>query len=229
MRDPMSRMPCFTPEVEALLAHERSIPHRFDFTRARVLARARKSLKDGNLTPFTVPALATHHLPYAAAAGLALVIATAAFQVLRTRSTDHAMNDGLASSQSLASAAEERQDRRTPAQEAETVPTVDSGEAVTPDAVTATKHDTVVEELAILEQAQQAASRDDHAAVLAITRDHEVHYPKGRLSEEREALRVRAMIGLGRLGEARQTAARFHRSFPRSVLLSRLDDMLTSR
>jgi hypothetical protein len=105
-----------------------------------------------------------------------------------------------------------------------------SDEAALPHAKKGTsRHDTVVEELALLERAQLAATRNDHATVLVIAHEHEIRYPKGRLNEEREALRVRAMIGLGQLGEARQTAVRFHRSFPRSVLLSRLDDLLVSR
>lgn len=226
MRDEASSMPRFAPEIEALLAHERTIPPPYDFTRARVLARARKSLKDGNLGSFAIPTLASHHLPYAALAGLAIVIATAAFEVLRSRNHDVATRAQLTSVEEVVRPSQETPPVQT------TVGPLPGASNETPlphGKMAASKHDTVVEELALLERAQLAATRNDHATVLVIAHEHESRYPKGRLNEEREALRVRAMIGLGRLGEARQTAARFHRSFPRSVLLSRLDDLLVSR
>jgi hypothetical protein len=226
-------MPRFAPEVEALLAHERTIPPPYDFTRARVLARARKSLKDGNLVSLTIPTLASHHLPYAAFVGLALVAATAAFQVLRGGSQSSDIQAQVATPQQLTSALEEAQAPQEPPLAQEPVPpaaAVAPAETLLPRAKSAvSRHDTAIEELALLEHAQLAAAHNDHGEVLVIARDHEARYPKGRLSEEREALRVRAMIGLGQLSEARQTAARFHRNFPRSVLLSRLDDMLASR
>jgi hypothetical protein len=225
-------MPRFAPEVEALLAHERTIPPPYDFTRARVLARARKSLKDGSLGSFTLPTLANHHLPYAAFAGLALVIATAAFQVLRSSKGDVATDAQPAAIVQVVSADEVAlPSQDTPAVQDTAAATAEarSEAALQHGKKTASKHDVVIEELALLERAQLAAARNDHATVLVIAHEHELRYPKGRLNEEREALRVRAMIGLGQLGEARQTAARFHRSFPRSVLLSRLDDLLVSR
>jgi hypothetical protein len=225
-------MPRFAPEIEALLAHERTIPPPYDFTRARVLARARKSLKDGNLVSFTIPTLANHHLPYAAFAGLALVIATAAFQVLRSSKHEVATHAQPATNAPLTSVEEIALPSQTPPSLQNTVApaAAASDEAALPHGKKGTsRHDTVVEELALLERAQLAATRNDHTTVLVIAHEHEIRYPKGRLNEEREALRVRAMIGLGQLGEARQTAARFHRSFPRSVLLSRLDDLLVSR
>jgi hypothetical protein len=90
------------------------------------------------------------------------------------------------------------------------------------------KQEIVIEELRLLERAQQFAARGDYAAALAVTTEHERRYSGGRLCEEREALRLRALIGLGRDNEARQAAARFRRDFPRSVLLPKLDDMLVS-
>lgn len=231
MRDEASRMPRFAPEVEALLAHERTIPPPYDFTRARVLARARKSLKDGNLASLTVPTLASHHLPYAALAGLAIVVATAAFQVIRSGRPGSTMHAQLATNEQNTQRITLPKQAPVPEQEVDAPPIlVEPKETTAPLAERPPiKRDTAIEELALLERAQIAATRGDHAAVLVIARDHETRYPKGRLNEERDALRVRAMIGLGRLDEARQAAARFHHSFPHSVLLARLDDMLGSR
>jgi hypothetical protein len=83
-----------------------------------------------------------------------------------------------------------------------------------------------IEELRLLDRARQADARADYAGVLGIAAEHERRYPSGRLAEEREVLRVRALVGLGRSGEARQTASRFRHEFPRSVLLRKVDDML---
>jgi hypothetical protein len=70
--------------------------------------------------------------------------------------------------------------------------------------------------------------RGDYPEVLAIVAEHERSHPGGRLSEEREVLRVRALVGLGRRSEARRAAAGFHRQFPQSVLLPKVDEILTS-
>jgi hypothetical protein len=46
------------------------------------------------------------------------------------------------------------------------------------------------------------------------------------LSEEREALRVKALVGLGRIAEAKRAGAAFRKRFPRSALLGRMDELL---
>jgi len=48
------------------------------------------------------------------------------------------------------------------------------------------------------------------------------------LLEEREALRVKALSGLGRVEEARRAAHAFEARFPRSVLLPAVNQMLDS-
>jgi outer membrane protein assembly factor BamD (BamD/ComL family) len=83
-------------------------------------------------------------------------------------------------------------------------------------------------ELQLLSRARQSDAQGDYAEVLAVVADHERRYPAGRLSEEREVLRVKALVGLGRASESRQAAARFRRQFPRSVLLQKIDDLLAS-
>jgi len=81
-------------------------------------------------------------------------------------------------------------------------------------------------ELRLLERALTLNARGEHAAVLALAADHERRYPAGRLCEEREVLRLRALLGLGRGNEARRAVAGFRRDFPHSVLLPKLDEML---
>jgi hypothetical protein len=83
-------------------------------------------------------------------------------------------------------------------------------------------------ELELLTRARQADLHGDFAETLALVRQHEQRFPAGRLSEEREVLRVHALVGLGRTEPARRAAARFRRQFPHSVLLQRVDAMVPS-
>jgi hypothetical protein len=86
-----------------------------------------------------------------------------------------------------------------------------------------------LDELRLLERARQFDRRGDYSAALAVTREHQRRFSDGRLVEERDALRIRALMGLGRATEAGETAALFRRKFPRSVLLETIDRMMASR
>jgi hypothetical protein len=86
-----------------------------------------------------------------------------------------------------------------------------------------------LEEIKLLSRARRADARGDYPQVLLVLSEHERGFPAGRLSEEREVLRVKALVGLGRAEEARRAAARFRRQFPRSVLLHTVDAMLPLR
>jgi hypothetical protein len=81
-------------------------------------------------------------------------------------------------------------------------------------------------ELRVLQPAQQAAARQDFASALAAIAEHQHRFPSGQLAEEREALRVKALLGLGHIAEARRAGIAFRQRFPRSVLLGRIDKML---
>ncbi|MBN1611885.1 MAG: hypothetical protein JW940_34960 [Polyangiaceae bacterium] len=83
-------------------------------------------------------------------------------------------------------------------------------------------------ELRVLQPAQQAVARQDFASALAAIAEHQRRFPSGRLAEEREALRVKALLGLGRTEEARRAGVGFRRRFPQSVLRGRIDKMLRS-
>ena len=81
-------------------------------------------------------------------------------------------------------------------------------------------------ELRVLRPAQRAVARGEFASALAAVAEHRRRFPSGRLAEEREALRVKALLGLGRSVEAEQAGAAFHKRFPRSALDGRIDEML---
>ena len=74
-------------------------------------------------------------------------------------------------------------------------------------------------ELALLQRARNAYVGRRFPEALALLAEHARRFPRGRLAEEREALRVRSLVASGRSEEARRAAAAFAVRFPRSILL----------
>jgi hypothetical protein len=83
-------------------------------------------------------------------------------------------------------------------------------------------------EVRLLEQAWVALERQDFAAALVPLVDHARRFSNGRLTEEREALRVKALAGLGLRDEVRRAAADFEARFPRSPLLAAINRLASS-
>jgi hypothetical protein len=77
-------------------------------------------------------------------------------------------------------------------------------------------------ELKVLQPARAAVARGDFSSALSSIAEHQRRFPDGQLSEEREALRVQALSGLGRTDEATRAAIAFRKRFPGSVLISRM-------
>ena len=73
-------------------------------------------------------------------------------------------------------------------------------------------------ELECLQRAVAAFISHDFDIALATLREHARRFPRGWLTEEREALRVRSLAGAGHTDEARAAAADFGARFPHSVL-----------
>jgi hypothetical protein len=86
------------------------------------------------------------------------------------------------------------------------------------------KGDSLAAEVEILRRARAAFTRQDFLGTLTLVGDHARRFPHGHLAEQREALRVRSLMGSGRTAEARRAAAAFATRFPRSVLLSRVTE-----
>ena len=238
----VGRMPSrYSPAVEALLVHERAIVPQVEIVRARALARARAALRAGDVLPWfsaRTPA-AGHRLRFAAAACVVLLASSAAaFQLMRSHAPRLPVGaHGLRApgyAQAIPAppvaeppptpAAKTGITRGTPA--ASILPAKTAGPSR--HGSLSSKDVGTIDEVRLLELAQQSATRGDYVSVLAVTTDHARRHPAGRLCEEREALRVRALVGLGRGKEARDAAARFHHDFPHSVLLPKLDEMLTA-
>lgn len=81
-------------------------------------------------------------------------------------------------------------------------------------------------ERALIERARMASARGDNASALAALDRHAQDFPRGRLTEEREALAIQALVQAGRLEEARGRAARFRTRFPSSVFLAAISAAL---
>ena len=97
-----------------------------------------------------------------------------------------------------------------------------------PDKPVLSKADAARAELRLLRQARAAVAREDYASALRPIAEHAHRFKDGRLAEEREALRVKALAGLGRTDDARRAATAFRARFPRSVLLSAVNKMSPS-
>jgi hypothetical protein len=76
----------------------------------------------------------------------------------------------------------------------------------------------LAQERALMERARSALARGDSSEALRATGQHAKSFPRGRLSEEREALAIQALAAAGRRSEAEQRAASFERYYPNSVL-----------
>jgi hypothetical protein len=88
--------------------------------------------------------------------------------------------------------------------------------AATADAATVTTS----AELELLRTARRDVTRGDYAGALAAIGQHRRRFENGTLVEEREALRIKSLAGIGRAKEARAAAAAFRTRFPHSVFRS---------
>jgi hypothetical protein len=79
-------------------------------------------------------------------------------------------------------------------------------------------------EVLLLEPAGTSIAQGDYAAALRAVARHRHEFPNGQLAQEREALGVRALWGLGRQDAALAAADAFRKRFPRSALLGWMKD-----
>ncbi|TAK25089.1 MAG: hypothetical protein EPO40_23175 [Myxococcaceae bacterium] len=84
------------------------------------------------------------------------------------------------------------------------------------------ERDDLPAELRWIERAQTALAANDPAAAQAALRGHARAFPRGHLSEEREALAVQVLCASGRADEARRAAAAFIARHPTSPQAARV-------
>jgi len=215
----MSRsQPPLPPDVRALLDHEREIQPLPATVRARALARAHAAVvAGGNRVATPAPAPRTR---WAAAAAvfclLSVAVGASAYQIRAHLATPPSHPPAAAPVQAPPPSV-----RSAPI--AEVAP-----EAPAPVPPALSRADAARAELRLLRQARAAVAREDYAAALPPIAEHARRFKDGRLTEEREALRVKALASLGRSADARRAAAAFRARFPRSVLLPAVNQMSPS-
>jgi hypothetical protein len=79
--------------------------------------------------------------------------------------------------------------------------------------------DRLAEEVAILSRAESERHARRFASALAVLEEHRRKFPRGSLTQERMAARIRVLCGLGRVREAEAELATLKRVSPRSLHL----------
>jgi hypothetical protein len=219
----------FSPEVEALLESNRVVLPLSPVVEARVLARAAAtaaSTAPWEVGPVPVDLRRAPRWVFAAAAGLMLVIGAAAYAAHAWRRSPSPAPTLTVNTRPVARAADLMPSAVAAPREPEARDDVPRRTSVvrTPSIRTrlASSHPSNAE-LQLLLRARRAMTAGDFAAALSAVGEHAHRFPTGSLVEEREALRVRSLAGLGRQADAQRAAAAFHARFPRSVLLSTFD------
>jgi hypothetical protein len=212
-------------QVQQLIEQAKSVRPVPQATRARVLRRAQSSALLGasfyaSKAPWRRTASAVTWLGGAAlAVGLASAGVALHLRALRLPASDHAKS-AASSASAVALGA-----RLAPAASVSVfpgavevaAPAASTAEAAhVPRAVSPLESDAA--ELALMRRAHEAYGNHDFAAALRLLAEHGRRFPSGRLAEEREALRVRALSGSGRNEAARVAAHSFAIHFPQSVL-----------
>lgn len=216
-----------SPELRTLLDKERVIPSLSTSQRARALARARAALA-APVTATVAPVSVAPRLRWAMAAAAGLVVsgavAAAAYEIhARFARADMTHPAAVVSVSKVVASA--------PSSSAPSVAALDlpPASAAAVGVAGPSAADLAREELHLMRQARAAVARGDFEVALSATTEHARRFKNGRLVEEREALRVKALVGLGRAKEARHAAAAFRARFPRSVLLPAVGQMPVSR
>lgn len=227
------------PELEALLERGRAIRRVPDVVSARVLTRARATMTAGQPAPESVPRIPApgRKLGVALAATFCLAVAGAgAVAALRSRAAQVAAVPRRVTPRPESPpwfGAPER-----PTRISAPAPPPGSSDAPLRTISIPKRHrpvrpldpqESYAAELALLQRAQAAYARRDFLAALELISEHARGFPAGRLAEEREVLRVRALAASGRVDEARRAVSLFAERFPRSVVLPRLAEAVQTR
>jgi hypothetical protein len=221
--------PPLAPEVEALLERERAIPAVPDHVRARVVARAQAALIAGRVATSSRLRGAPRPRWVVALACAASVAAAATAYEMGSRRQPRAGSSSSMPSPHVVAARDPLAAPPAPTPPAPPTAT-DTAPSPPPAANTgspsrAIRNEPAPEELQLLRLARAAVARHDFTAALVPIGEHTRRFRGGRLTEEREALRVKALSGLGRTEEARRAANAFEARFPRSVLLPAVSHM----
>jgi len=223
----MKKLPPLPPEVEALLAPHRRVLPLAASVEARALARATAAMEWAEPAPFR--ALARPWLA-AAAAGAVVALGAAAYAAHVWRGWPVSTTPAR-----VAPIAMPRVPKLRPPATVAIVRETEAPATIVPSAPAPSRHaaskgsTTTIRptnaELLLLRLAREDLTRGDYAGALSAVAEHARRFRNGGLVEEREALRVKSLAGLGRRDDARRAATDFHARFPHSVLLSTFERM----
>jgi len=220
----MKTPPPLSPELEALLAPHRTVLPLAPWVEARALARAKVAAE---LPEQGAGRVSRPLWVFAAAAGVVLVLGAAAYAA-RGWIAGPASRPPFHPAPSTAPVTTEPPQQRavvTAAPETETPATEAPIRRRSGGKTSAATVRPTNAELALLRTAREDVTRGDFAGALAVIAEHVRRFRNGGLVEEREALRVKSLVGLGRHEEARRAAVAFHARFPHSVFLSTFERM----
>jgi len=220
----MKTPPPLSPELEALLAPHRTVLPLAPSVAARAIARATRGAESPERDTGRV--FARPWWVFAAAAGIVLLLGAGAYAA---RAWIGVPSSGapadLAPSASRGGSTQAVVSPAPRIEEAATVaPEVPPRRRSVGKTTAATVRPTNAE-LQLLRTARQKVTNGDFAGALAIIAEHVRRFRNGGLVEEREALRVKSLAGLGRHEEAQRAAAAFHARFPHSVFLATFERM----
>ena len=105
-----------------------------------------------------------------------------------------------------------------PGMRVEDLPGVAPAVAAAASSVLPSQSERIAAERLLLDDARSAFASGDYPKALLLLRRHGERFPAGVLSEEREALTVRALAALGRNGEAEARARAFVAKYPESIM-----------
>jgi hypothetical protein len=206
---------------EALLQAERLLVAEPADFRERVLRRARESLGQ----PFAQDLPAAKRPTWVVATAAAVVVLAVGAAVYRARESRPGPIPSVLENP-VTTAAEPRSNEQISAVELIPPPVTTMVAAPAPPPTKASEAQSAADELRLLEPARRALANEAFASAWTALSNHERRFPAGRLAEEREALKVTALLGMNRREEARHTASAFRKRFPHSVLLARMEDIL---
>ncbi len=219
----MTKLDPLSPELEALLAPHRTILPLAPSVEARASARAAAATESPEQGAGR--AVGRPLWVFAAAAGAVLALGAVAYAARAWRSAP----DAPAAIRVAPVASSRAPEARPPAIVAvapeSTAPATIAVHEAPPKRRFVRKTSAVMlpptnEELQLLRSARQEVTGGNFAGALAAIAEHVRRFRHGRLVEEREALRVKALAGLGRHEDAQRAAVGFHARFPHSVFLS---------
>ena len=79
----------------------------------------------------------------------------------------------------------------------------------------------------LLDVARAALARGRAGDAIDAVEQHARRWPRGYLTEEREVVRIQALVAAGRREEAARSATQFRKSYPKSMLLPAVDAALS--